>query len=185
MWTKTKGERLGWILKTFNEDVDAVTIQEHMEIDNFFSEFDLPLRWGILRLNEFDVLNIIVLNLVFFVDFNGIKPTDLGLRPDGSLKTCAVQFSNCISSSNSPTDTAHYAPPFKWSRSKSPDQAYDEIKQVYFNYPKRGLKWSNGWIDRGGWKPQEFGGPYFHATSESQVGLGLGLGLLIELDEII
>ena len=97
-----------------------------------------------------------------------MRPTDLGLRPDGSVKTCSVQFANCISSSNSPGDTDHYAPPFKWSRSKSPDQAYDEIKEVYMKYPKRGLKWSSGWIDRGGWKPQEFGGPYFHAQAESQ-----------------
>eukprot|EP00596_Hydrurales_sp_CCMP1899_P008327 CAMPEP_0119037526 /NCGR_PEP_ID=MMETSP1177-20130426/5940_1 /TAXON_ID=2985 /ORGANISM="Ochromonas sp, Strain CCMP1899" /LENGTH=669 /DNA_ID=CAMNT_0006998923 /DNA_START=150 /DNA_END=2156 /DNA_ORIENTATION=+ len=167
MWTKVKAERLSWIMQVFQEDVDAVTIQEHMEIDNFFSEFDLPVRWGILRIKEFDVLNVIILNLVFFTDFNGVRPTDLGLRPDGSLKTCAVQFQNCISSSNSPTDTDHYAAPFKWSRSKSPDQAYDEIKEVYFKYPKRGVKWSNGWIDRGGWKPQEFDGSYFHAQADS------------------
>lgn len=168
MWTKVKTERLSWIMKVFGEDVDAVTVQEHMEIDNFFSEFDLPVRWGILRVKELDVLNVIALNTVFFTDFNGVRPTDLGLRPDGSVKTCSVQFANCISSSNSPGDTDHYAPPFKWSRSKSPDQAYDEIKEVYMKYPKRGLKWSSGWIDRGGWKPQEFGGPYFHAQAESQ-----------------
>lgn len=168
MWTKVKSERLSWIMKVFGEDVDAVTVQEHMEIDNFFSEFDLPVRWGILRIKELDVLNVIALNTVFFTDFNGVRPTDLGLRPDGSVKTCSVQFANCISSSNSPGDTDHYAPPFKWSRSKSPDQAYDEIKEVYMKYPKRGLKWSSGWIDRGGWKPQEFGGPYFHAQAESQ-----------------
>ena len=168
MWTKVKSERLSWIMKVFGEDVDAVTVQEHMEIDNFFSEFDLPVRWGILRIKELDVLNVIALNTVFFTDFTGVRPTDLGLRPDGSVKTCSVQFANCISSSNSPGDTDHYAPPFKWSRSKSPDQAYDEIKEVYMKYPKRGLKWSSGWIDRGGWKPQEFGGPYFHAQAESQ-----------------
>ena len=43
MWTKVKSERLSWIMKVFGEDVDAVTVQEHMEIDNFFSEFDLHL----------------------------------------------------------------------------------------------------------------------------------------------
>jgi Protein of unknown function (DUF1499) len=46
-------------------------------------------------------------------------------------------------------------------------QAYDEIKNIYFNYPKRGLRWSSGWIDRGGWKPQQFGGPYFYAQAET------------------
>ncbi len=83
-------------------------------------------------------------------EFNGIKPTDLGLRPDGSLKTCPVQFHTCISSSNQPTDSDHYAPPLKWSRSKSPEQAYDEVKQAYLTYPKRGIKYTSGWIDRGG-----------------------------------
>lgn len=109
-------------------------------MDSLFAEFDMPVRWGILRIKEFDVLNVIALNLVFFTDFTGVKPTDLGLRPDGSVRTCPVQFHTCISSSNSPLDTEHYAPPLKWSRSKSPEQAYDEIKSVYLNYPKRGLR---------------------------------------------
>lgn len=47
------------------------------------------------------------------------------------------------------------------------NQAYEEIKSVYANYPKRGLSWSHGWIDRGGWKPQTFSGDYFYAYSES------------------
>ena len=42
-------------------------------------------------------------------------------------------------------------------------QAFEEVKGVYSNYPKRGLKWTNGWIDRGGWKPQQFSGNYFYA----------------------
>jgi hypothetical protein len=42
-------------------------------------------------------------------------------------------------------------------------QAYDELKSVYSDYPKRGLRWTYGWIDRGGWKPQQFSGPYFYA----------------------
>jgi hypothetical protein len=25
------------------------------------------------------------------------------------------------------------------------------------------LRWSYGWIDRGGWKPQTFSGSYFYA----------------------
>ena len=35
--------------------------------------------------------------------------------------------------------------------------------------PQRGLKWTSGWIDRGGWKPQQFGGSYFNARAESLV----------------
>lgn len=167
MWTKTKAERLGWIHKYFYVECERMSVQEHMELDAFFSEFDMPTRWGILRMKEFDVLNAFFLNLCFWTDFNGIMPTDLGLRPDGTVKTCAVQFHNCISSSNSPGDTDHYAPPFKWDRAKSPEQAYDDIKRVYADYPKRGLKWSSGWIDRGGWDPQQFGGQYFYAQAHS------------------
>lgn len=167
MWTKTKAERLGWIHKYFYVECERMSVQEHMELDAFFSEFDMPTRWGILRMKEFDVLNAFFLNLCFWTDFNGIMPTDLGLRPDGTVKTCAVQFHNCISSSNSPRDTDHYAPPFKWDRAKSPEQAYDDIKRVYADYPKRGLKWSSGWIDRGGWDPQQFGGQYFYAQAHS------------------
>lgn len=169
MWTKVKSERLSWMYKQFVTNVESVSVQEHMEIDALFSEYDMPFRWGMLRLKELDVLNVIVLQLVFWTDFNGIRPTDLGLRPDGSVRTCAVQFHNCVSSSNDPSDIEHYVPPFKWDRNKSPDQAYDEIKKVYTNYPKRGLKWSNGWIDRGGWKPQQFSGPYFYAQADTLV----------------
>ena len=167
MWTKTKAERLAWIHKYFYAECERMTVQEHMELDAFFAEFDMPVRWGILRIKEFDVLNVFFLNLCFWTDFDGVRPTDLGLRPDGTVKTCSVQFHNCISSSNSPSDTDHYAPPFKWDRAKSPDQAYDEIKRVYTDYPKRGLKWSSGWIDRGGWEPQQFGGRYFYAQAHS------------------
>lgn len=167
MWTKTKAERLGWIHKYFYVECERMSVQEHMELDAFFSEFDMPTRWGILRMKEFDVLNAFFLNLCFWTDFNGVMPTDLGLRPDGTVKSCAVQFHNCISSSNSPSDTDHYAPPFKWDRAKSPEQAYDDIKRVYADYPKRGLKWSSGWIDRGGWDPQQFGGQYFYAQAHS------------------
>ena len=163
LWTKIKAERLSWIYKYFLTNVESLSVQEHMEMDAFFSEYDMPFRWGMLRMKELDVLNVFALNLVFWTDFNGVKPTDLGIRSDNTLKTCAVQFHNCISSSNDPLDIDHYAPPFKWSRSKSPDQAYDEIKNIYLNYPKRGLKWSSGWIDRGGWKPQQFNGPYFYS----------------------
>jgi hypothetical protein len=122
MWTKTKVERLQWIHKCFFADIDSLTIQEHMELDAFYSEFDMPARWGLVRIKELDVLNVLALNLAFWTDFNGVMPTDIGLRPDGSLKTCSVQFHNCISSSNDPSDSMHYAPPFKWARSKSPDQ---------------------------------------------------------------
>jgi hypothetical protein len=57
--------------------------------------------------------------------------------------------------------------PLKWARSKSPEQAYDDIKFVYEKYPKRGLRWSSGWIDRGAWNKEEFSGQYFYATAES------------------
>jgi len=150
MWTKVKADRLSWLHKQFYANVGMMTAQEHIEMDSFFAEYDMPLRWGLLRIKELDVLNVIALNLAFWTDFNGIKPTDLGLRPDGTVRTCPVQFHACISSSNDPRDTEHYAPPLRWSRSKSPEQAYAEIKAVYLDYPKRGLKWSSGWIDRGG-----------------------------------
>ena len=115
-------------MKYFNEDVTSLSIQEHMELDAFFSEFDMPTRWGLLRMKEFDVLNVICLNLAFFTDFNGVKPTDLGLKPDGSVRTCPVQFHNCISSSNDINDVDHYAPPLVWDRDKSPDQ----VQFLYF-----------------------------------------------------
>ena len=168
-WTKTKAERLGWLHKLFYVECEQMTVQEHMEMDAFFAEFDMPTRWGLLRMKELDVLNAIILNLVVFTDFDGTKPTDLGLRPDGTVKTCPTQFVNCISSSNSPSDTDHYAPPLKWDRAKSPEQAYEEIKRAYFDYPKRGLKWTNGWIDRGGWDPRQFSGNYFYSQAHSLV----------------
>ena len=124
-WTKIKAERLSWLHKLFYNDVTSMSAQEHIEMDSLFAEFDMPVRWGYLRLKEMDVLNVIALWLVFWTDFNGFKPTDLGLRPDGTVRTCSVQFHNCISSSNEPTDTEHYAPPLKWSRLKSPDQVGD------------------------------------------------------------
>ena len=167
LWSKSKTERMAWIQKTFNSEVEALTVQEHMELDAFYSEFDMPVRWGLLRIKELDVLNVMALNLVFWTDFNGVRPTDLGLRPDGTVRSCPVQFHNCISSSNDPRDVEHYVKPLKWSRAKSPDQAYDEIKSIYFNYPKRGLRWTYGWIDRGGWKPQQFSGDYFYAQANS------------------
>lgn len=169
LWSKNKVERLAWIQKLFYENVEAMSVQEHMEMDALFSEFDLVHRWGILRTKEMDVLNVIALNIMFWTDFNGVKPTDLGLRPDGSVRACPVQIHDCISSSNDPRDSFHYAPPFKWSRSKSPEQAFDEIKNIYLNYPKRGLRWSYGWIDRGGWKPQQFGGSYFYSQADTLV----------------
>ena len=109
----------------------------------FKTHFSLKVRWGILRIKEFDVLNVICLNLAFFTDFDGVKPTDLGLRPDGTLRTCPVQFHTCISSSNLPTDTEHYAPPLKWSRSKSPEQVIltGNLSPKSEIYPK---KWTLG-----------------------------------------
>lgn len=167
LWTKIKAERLSYINKYYMQDVTKLTIQEHMEMDNFYSEFDMPLRWGILRLKELDTFNIFFLNFCYFFNLNGITPTDLGVRPDGTVRTCPVQFHNCLSSSNDPMDTEHYAPAFHWSRAKSPEQAFEEIKNVYEKYPKRGLRWTYGWIDRGGWRAADFSGTYFHAEANS------------------
>lgn len=167
LWSKIKVERLSWIHKIFYSDCEAMRIQDHIEIDAMFSEFDMPVRWGILRIKEIDFLIGLSLNVAFFTDFNWIQPTDSGIRPDGSVRTCSVQYHDCISSSNFIDDNEHYAPPFVWSRSKSPEQAYDEVKDIYLNYPKRGLRWSYGWIDRGGWRPQQFNGPYFYAQADS------------------
>jgi uncharacterized protein (DUF1499 family) len=89
-----------------------------------------------------------------------------GIRPDGRLNSCPVEIHNCISTSNDPSNS-HYVPAFKWTRSKSPEQAYDEVKQAYFKYPDKGLKWSSGWIDRGGYHPQEFSGSYFYSQSDT------------------
>lgn len=128
LWPQKKGERMAWIMKYFNTDVEKVSVQEHIELDNFFAEFDIPCRWGYLRIKEFDVLNAFFVTLNFWFDFPGIKPTDLGLRPDGTLKPCPVQFRTCISSSNEPTDKVHYAAPFKWERGKSPEQVHTSLE---------------------------------------------------------
>lgn len=72
-WTKTKTERMGWIYKQFTEDIDAVTVQDHMELDAFFAEYDMVFRWGSLRVKEADAINAIILNLIYFTDFNGVK----------------------------------------------------------------------------------------------------------------
>jgi hypothetical protein len=176
---------MAWLQKLLDKDLNRMTAQEHIELDSLYSEFDMPLRWGLLRIRELDVLNIAALTVAFFTTLSGVLPTDLGVLPGGSLRSCPVQFHNCISSSNSPADSDHYAPPLRWAKSKSAEQvalqicvpypvcnlhllylrfqAYDEVKSAYLGYPKRGLKWTSGWIDRGGWKPQQFGGPYFYA----------------------
>lgn len=92
MWTQNKADRMSWISKIYNEDVDSMSIQDHMEMDSLMGELDMPSRWGLCRMIEFDGLNILALSLVTYTDFHGIKPTDLGLRPDGTVRTCAVQF---------------------------------------------------------------------------------------------
>ena len=66
LWSKTKTERLSWIHKLFYEDVDAVTVQEHMEMDVFYAEYDMVYRWGTMRIFEMTTFNIIALNLVYF-----------------------------------------------------------------------------------------------------------------------
>lgn len=124
LWSKIKAERLSIIQKHFDSELNSVPVQEHMELDNFYSEFDMPVRWGLLRLKELEVINILILWIAFWTNFHGIKPTDLGVRPDGSVRTCSVERHNCISSSNEETDVEHYAPPFRWSRSKSPEQVF-------------------------------------------------------------
>lgn len=126
------------------------------KLDSFFSEFDMVVRWGLARNVEMHMLNTVAIIVVFFTDLHGTAPSDLGLRPDGTVRSCAVQSQVCLSSSSDPSDRSHYAPPFRWARDKSPDQAFEEVKQAYSNYPKKGLRWSYGWIDRGGWHPKLF-----------------------------
>ena len=167
LWHRIKADRLSWLHKQFTADVTATTVQEHMEIDAFMSEFDMPYRWGQVRMKELDTLLVAILIVAAYTDFNGVKPTDLGIRPDGTLKSCPVQFQTCVSTSSDPADITHYVPPLRWVREKSPDQAFEEIKNVYLNYPKRGLRFTYGFIDRGGWKPQSFGGDYFYAQADS------------------
>lgn len=122
VWTRVKAERMGWIYKHFERNLETMTVQEHMELESFFSEFDMPYRWGLARVREVDLINMAAISLAFFTQIHGIKPTDLGLRPDEQVRTCPVQFHNCISSTNDPSDADHFAPPFRWTRSKSPDQ---------------------------------------------------------------
>ena len=126
LWTKTKAERFSWLQKQLDNNMGNMTVQEHIEHDSLFSEFDMPFRWGLLRIKELDVLNVLAMWIVFFIPFSGIVPTDLGIRPDGTLRACPVQFYNCISSSNAVADTDHFAPPLRWSSSKSADQVLDQ-----------------------------------------------------------
>ena len=39
-----------------------------------------------------------------FLKINGMKPTDIGLRPDLTVRTCPVEIHTCLSSSNDPSD---------------------------------------------------------------------------------
>jgi hypothetical protein len=48
--SQVKTDRLGYIHKLFYAEMDQMTAQEHMELDSFFSEFDMPTRWGLLRI---------------------------------------------------------------------------------------------------------------------------------------
>jgi hypothetical protein len=123
-------------MKLFFANIESMSVQEHMEMDAFFSEFDMPARWGSMRLFEMEFFLVATLNTAYFTDFNGITPTDLGLRPDGTLRLCPVEAYNCISSSNDPSDFAHYAPPLKWSRAKSPEQVryYNRVDACSCHY---------------------------------------------------
>ena len=40
--------------------LSSIHTKEHIEMDCFFSEFDMPVRWGLLRLKEMDVLNVVI-----------------------------------------------------------------------------------------------------------------------------
>lgn len=48
---------MGWIHKLFYANAEALSVQEHMEMDAFFSEFDMPVRWKFLRFK----VNLIVI----------------------------------------------------------------------------------------------------------------------------
>eukprot|EP01031_Cornospumella_fuschlensis_P034975 gene34975-42354_t len=41
LWTKTKAERLSWIMKQFKANVTHVPVRELIEMDSFFAEFDM------------------------------------------------------------------------------------------------------------------------------------------------
>jgi hypothetical protein len=115
-------ERLAWSYKLFMTDVEALKVQDHMELDALFSEYDMPVRAGIRWIQNSELLMLATLITAYYTQFHGIAPTDVGLRPDGSVRACSVRFHDCISSSNYADDSEHYAPPLTWSRSKSPDQ---------------------------------------------------------------
>ena len=43
LWTKIKTDRLSFMHKQFNGDLNGMPIQMHMEMDSMFSEHDMPV----------------------------------------------------------------------------------------------------------------------------------------------
>ena len=86
LWTKVKAERFSFIYKHFEASVDSMSVQEHIELDCFFSEYDFPIRWGRVRMLELDTFFLTLGSILSFVDVIWFKPTDLGPLPDLTLR---------------------------------------------------------------------------------------------------
>jgi uncharacterized protein (DUF1499 family) len=80
----------------------------------------------------------------FLGPFPGEQPTDLGVRPDGSLKGCPAS-PNCWSTSG---DAKHAVPPFDYSKSDSAAKA--DLLAVLKAYPQAGVPKGDGIKDGGG-----------------------------------
>lgn len=52
----------------------------YLLLDSFFAEFDLPVRFVLPRLLEFEYFALFVFNYFYLYSYNGPKPTDLGAR---------------------------------------------------------------------------------------------------------
>uniref|UniRef100_A0A7S3ZBI7 Uncharacterized protein n=1 Tax=Lotharella globosa TaxID=91324 RepID=A0A7S3ZBI7_9EUKA len=96
--------------------------------------------------------------------FPGTMPSDLGVRGDGSLKTCP-STSNCWSTSA--TDASHKSQPFSFSKSTS--EAVEDLKEVLNSYPKEGQQIDEKTlVDGGGWRMIKNNGGYFQLEYESK-----------------
>jgi len=96
--------------------------------------------------------------------FPGTMPSDLGVRGDGSLKTCP-STSNCWSTSAG--DASHQSQPFSFSKPTS--EAADDLLEVLNSYPKDGQQIDEKTlVDGGGWRMIKNDGGYFQLEFESK-----------------